>query len=420
MIELSRNIGRYNLAFWLCVFSYCLSAQQLSIKYDASGNRMYAVEKTALATIDANPDSVKVEYPAGNSYFTVMNLGGADLNWQAIPASAWLTITGKSAGVNYDTVFFTHTANPVKKGRVGTINLVDDAAGNSPFAVQVTQQALPNNPPILVDSLTSFVTNQDFVEYSLDLSSFFSDPDGDTLTYMVQTYTDTVVTAVVMGTNLMIGEIQTGQAFIDITADDGYGGTTTAQFALEVRFTGNNAPVVVTPLEDKTYGRYFKQDEISLLGVFKDPDGEGLSLRATSSDETVMSVEVIGAGLYLIKNNYGQAEIIVRAQDPHGAWVEDAFTAIVDMDLVTGTEEELTFYTDIYPNPADRYLQISSNRFESEVAVSLFNTSGLLLYQGKYKDLTAASINVSGLAKGVYMLHLVSAERAEVHKVMVE
>jgi hypothetical protein len=93
----------------------------------------------------------------------------------------------------------------------------------------------------------------------------------------------------------------------------------------------NKAPVVVSPLGNMTV---FEDDEatvISLAGVFSDPDGDTLTLSATSGDETLVATSVSGTDLTLhyLANQHGSTTITVTASDrTHSA--SNTFTVTVN------------------------------------------------------------------------------------------
>ena len=81
------------------------------------------------------------------------------------------------------------------------------------------------------------------------------------------------------------------------------------------------------------------------------------------------------------------------------------------------------FNLQVYPNPASEKLHILLNRSQNEspVAISLFDSSGRLAQQLDTEDLRFAgkvSVDVSGLKKGLYLLHVREGNISRTVKVM--
>lgn len=69
--------------------------------------------------------------------------------------------------------------------------------------------------------------------------------------------------------------------------------------------------------------------EASLQGVFSDPDGDPLTISATSSNEAVARVEIVGDSLFVYTLADGTATITVTATDPGGLSASTAFSVRV-------------------------------------------------------------------------------------------
>ena len=93
----------------------------------------------------------------------------------------------------------------------------------------------------------------------------------------------------------------------------------------------NEAPVVDGAIDAVT-GTVGGAAEIAYaLSVFSDPDGPDLILQytATSSDETVATVEMIGFAVRITPVAAGNATITVTARDPHGGTATTTFDATI-------------------------------------------------------------------------------------------
>ena len=119
---------------------------------------------------------------------------------------------------------------------VGTATITvtaDDGRGGSTqtsFDVTVTSNAAPI-VITAIDDIELIVGSDNFTR---DLSTVFSDPDGDALNFSASSSNEAVVTAVVSDSILTAAAITVGGATITATADDGRGGTATASFRVSV------------------------------------------------------------------------------------------------------------------------------------------------------------------------------------------
>ena len=108
-------------------------------------------------------------------------------------------------------------------------------------------------------------------EVTVDVSSFFSDPDGDELTYTAESSDAAVVAVSVSGSSLTATAVAAGTATVTVTAADP-GGLTATQSAEVTVEAANQAPEAVgaIPSQSLTEG-----DEVTVdvSSFFSDPDG---------------------------------------------------------------------------------------------------------------------------------------------------
>ncbi len=159
----------------------------------------------------------------------------------------------------------------------------------------------------------------------LQLSQYFSDPDGDALTYRA-TSSDALVAGVsVSGSQLTVRAVSRGVAEARVTARDGNGGE--ARQTFEVRVP-NGRPVAVAEIAS----RMLEAGEAEVLDAsdyFRDPDGDPLTYAATSSDAAVAVVSVAGSHLTVGAVSSGAADVTVTAHDNQGGEARLAFDVVV-------------------------------------------------------------------------------------------
>ncbi len=195
-----------------------------------------------------------------------------------------------------------------------------------------------NGAPTTVGS----IPDQSKVESStltVDVSSYFSDPESDTLTYTATSSDTSKATVTVSGANVNVSTLAPGSATITVTATDIFNATGTQ--TIEVTVTPNQAPQLIGTIPDQTL-KVGGTDHLGpLAGViinnirfyFSDPDGHTLTYSATSSDTSIATVSVAESTFMtqLLTNAVGEgsATITVTATDTLGATGTQTFTATV-------------------------------------------------------------------------------------------
>ena len=173
----------------------------------------------------------------------------------------------------------------------------------------------PNQPPVVADMIPA----QEVVagsDVTLDLAPYFTDPDGDALTYAAASGDDAVATVAVAGAELTLTGVAPGSATLTIEARDP-DGLTAAQTADVTVLAPNQPPVVagMLPAQEVVAGSDVTLD---LAPYFTDPDGDALTYAAASGDEAVATVAVAGAELTLTGVAAGSATLTIEARDPDG------------------------------------------------------------------------------------------------------
>ena len=149
---------------------------------------------------------------------------------------------------------------------------------------------------------------------SLDLSSYFTDADGDSLSYAAVSSVAAVVSVSVSGATLTIAGVTAGSASVTAAATDPAGLIAAQTFQATVP---NRPPEAAGAIEDLTVlvGDTARFDAAA---YFTDPDGDALSYEASSSDSAVAAVSVSGSDVTIGGVSGGSATIVVTATDPAG------------------------------------------------------------------------------------------------------
>ena len=149
---------------------------------------------------------------------------------------------------------------------------------------------------------------------SLDVTSYFSDPDGDALTYAAATSSPAVASPTVSGTTLTIAGVSEGSAAVTVTASDPGGLTATQNVSVTVQ-RPNEAPTVTGTIPPRII-EAGGEVSVNLADYFGDPDGDALIYSASSSSVTVATVRVAGSIMTIAGAAPGDATVTATATDP--------------------------------------------------------------------------------------------------------
>ena len=174
----------------------------------------------------------------------------------------------------------------VTKGSATVTVTASDPGGLA--ASQSFAATVANRAPAAVDSIPAvekYVGETDAV----GVSAYFSDPDGDALSYAVESSDTGVVTAAISGDTVGVVAVAQGNAIVTVTASDPEGLFAEQSFPVTVP---NRAPEVVDSIPAV---ETFAEDQVTVIdsGHFSDPDGDSLTYAAESSDTGIVGVSVL-------------------------------------------------------------------------------------------------------------------------------
>jgi hypothetical protein len=171
-----------------------------------------------------------------------------------------------------------------------------------------------NDAPVVANPLADLSGDEYDGPFTVDVSSVFTDKDGDPL-IMTGTSSDTTVVRVsVTGTTLTISEVAPGSAEITVTATDP--GALFAQDRFVFTLVNvNDAPEAVNPVGFLSLKEYFETVDIDISDVFFDKDGDKMTYSAMSSNTKVLTVSVEGEKLILNEAGLGTSTITLTASD---------------------------------------------------------------------------------------------------------
>ena len=163
---------------------------------------------------------------------------------------------------------------------------------------------------------------------SVDVSPYFSDPDGDALSYAASSSNEAAAAASVSAASVEVTARAKGVVTVTVTARDPRGLLARQRFGVIVP---NRSPEVadeipVQPVQTLFTGQVATVDASAW---FHDPDGDALGYTATSSRTEVAAVEVSEAEIAIRALAPGVATVTVRASDVEGASAERGFQVTV-------------------------------------------------------------------------------------------
>ncbi len=206
-----------------------------------------------------------------------------------------------------------------------------DVVGSSYSAIASVTVLPANQAP----TVASAIADQSLVSgatATVDISSTFSDPENDALTYAASSDDTAKATVALSGTTLTVTGAAPGTAKITVTATDPYGVSVSDEFDVTVT---NNAPTVANAISDQTVdvgSMVTVSLETAGSEVFADPDSNALTYAAASGDTTMATVSVDNAANRVTVTGVaaGTPTITVTASDGYGGTVSDDFIVTVN------------------------------------------------------------------------------------------
>lgn len=201
-------------------------------------------------------------------------------------------------------------------------------------------------------------------QLSVDLGSYFTDPDGDQLDFSATSSTSTIASVAVSSDSATVTGHAEGTVTITVTATDPGGLTANQSFDVRVEDSPNRAPVVIGRISDLNAlvgERYLAP----LALVFEDPDGDPLTYSTTSSNTSVADPEIVEDTIFVSAVGVGTATVSVTASDPEGLTATESFR----VDVVPGGGFDMWLaYTDAVTEAQLARFRLARNAWEAVLA----------------------------------------------------
>ena len=216
------------------------------------------------------------------------------------------------------------TLTPVAKGGSSTIRV---GVNDGKLALVASFTATVNNSaPWATGATHSILFPADSTHSTKVNYNYFSDPDGDTMTFTASSSDTSIVTVSVSGSTLNLTGVAEGSTTVSITASDG-SLSATKSISVTVRPSENNAPT--GSLSNVTFSQGDSARTISLSNSITDPDGDTLTFTASSSNTGYVTVSVSVSTLTITPVAVGASTITVTANDGKTS-TNVSFTATVN------------------------------------------------------------------------------------------
>ncbi len=245
---------------------------------------------------------------------------------------------------------------------VDSVSNETDTSNNCSSAVAVKPNHAPRPGGTIPDE--GMAQNN---EVSVDVAPFFTDPDGDELTYTAESSDTAVASVSVSESTVTVAGVAQGVATVTVTATDP--GNLSATQSLSVTVVPNRRPVVTGVIED-VFLTPGERHRAQLPDVFTDPDGDSLTWTTSSSDSAVAEATISRDEITLQAVAVGTATVSVTATDPGGLSVTDEVEVEVTAERF---DIQLHFKSSMLPRwKARKQIKAARSRWEQILAATEF------------------------------------------------
>jgi len=203
------------------------------------------------------------------------------------------------------------TVTAVAKGAATVTVTATDTEGLS--TTRSFLASVPNRPPLATGALEER-TLEVGEAATLDLSGYFTDPDGDDLSYAASATDADIVAIELAGGIVTVTALGKGATSVAIRATDTDGLAASRTWAIRA---ANRPPEPRGSIADATI-EVGRTVTLELTRHFGDPDGDILTYTATSAGTGVASLSLSGGAVTVTAVARGEAEVTVTATDPEG------------------------------------------------------------------------------------------------------
>ena len=276
------------------------------------------VEVIAPLTLTAGTSATTIDMAAHFS-----DPDGDALTYTAVPTDT------RVATVNVSNS--TLTITPLAEGTTTVMIMVRDTGGLTiTYNFTITVLPKPNTAPVAVGTINPFTFTIGDSAATVNLSTHFSDPDGDALTYTTVSTNTRVATVSVSNSTLTITPLAEGTTTVMIIVKDTGELTITRNFTVTVNPPPNRAPMAVATIVPLTLTAGTGATIIDMAAHFSDPDGDTLTYTAISANAAVATVSVSNSTLAITPLAEGTTTVMIVVQDTSGLTITQNITVTVN------------------------------------------------------------------------------------------
>nr|WP_321409275.1 S8 family serine peptidase [uncultured Carboxylicivirga sp.] len=203
-----------------------------------------------------------------------------------------------------------------------------------------------------------------------------------------------------------------------IISKDEHGVERSQPFEVQV-INVNWSPELTNAVSDTTVVWEHGDFELVFTDLITDVDNDVMTYSIEVEDENVLELLFNNDRAILKPVMIGSSLIKVSGRDQYGAKVEGSFT--INVIHRTAIDDNEMPGIKVYPNPATDFIQINwDNNQEGEVIIRLLNASAEVIIKDVMMVDSSApySLDISNLAKGFYMLEVISEEKTYTKKII--
>ncbi|MCD8313071.1 MAG: S8 family serine peptidase [Bacteroidales bacterium] len=268
------------------------------------------VDNITLTVSETKSLTLTVSDPEGHDFTTKYTTASIAETWTKISEGEYtLTLTGgakTSAGKYVDTGSY-----------VTTLSATDSYDGTSVCEIRYT--ILENEAPTVTKSMDNallFLGSSSTDNVQFDLDSYFSDPEGEALSYAVENTSSATASVSISSSNrLTVKGVQSGTATITVTASDPRGLTCSQSFIVVVRGEGQYVIVYPNPVIDILHiGTDALSDTATSIKV---ANSSGFTVYNVSTSASAFSPADIdftsyAPGTYSVRIVYGSTDVTFK------------------------------------------------------------------------------------------------------------
>ncbi len=286
---------------------------------------------------------------------------------------------------------------------------------NAVQSATVNLQISNNMAPIVetpISNMLIYTTYQD----TIDLNKYFSDPDGDYISYTVSSTDNNILFPLVQNeSNLILSPLEEGSVQVTVDAVDEAGDQVSYTFDVMVRL--NHKPTAVLELDDLNMRVGDESTIVNLNYHFSDADGDDLIYTVTSNQEGIADCTIGGNILMVDPLAEGNIIVTISADDGKGMSISRSFAVIVG-GLSTTSLENISEGIQVYPNPVESLLHLKVNEGAEIISAQLLDVKGNVVAVAQENYQEELRWEVSGLPTGFYILKVFTPEKEWSFKVL--